>query len=179
MTRAGRYLSAALLPAPWAGAVGACQICVPLPERRLANRLLASAAVVLAHEDAARPFHYQPVETELRGPVANAYRLMLERQLAMASAMAHDLIAWRRWDFAALAHVEGGAVGGFLSGFSHPFSGLDHVLAMVAVGLWGAQLGAPAIWLLPLTFPIMMAFGGLLGLSGDELPWSWASPCRR
>jgi len=70
----------------------------------------------------------------------------------------------------ALAHVEGGVAGGFLSGFSHPISGLDHVLAMVAVGLWGAQLGAPAIWLLPVAFPIMMAFGGLLGLSGVELP---------
>ena len=70
----------------------------------------------------------------------------------------------------ALAHVEGGATGGFLSGFSHPISGLDHVLAMVAVGLWGAQLGAPAIWLLPVAFPIMMALGGLLGLSGVELP---------
>lgn len=70
----------------------------------------------------------------------------------------------------ALGHVEGGATGGFLSGFQHPISGLDHVLAMVAVGLWGAQLGAPAIWLLPVAFPIMMAFGGLLGLSGFELP---------
>jgi urease accessory protein len=74
------------------------------------------------------------------------------------------------WPLAALAHVEGGAAGGFLSGFSHPVSGLDHVLAMVAVGLWGAQLGAPAIWLLPTAFPIMMAFGGLLGLAGIELP---------
>jgi urease accessory protein len=69
-----------------------------------------------------------------------------------------------------LAHVEGGAAGGFLSGFVHPISGLDHVLAMVAVGLWGAQLGAPAIWLLPVAFPVMMAFGGLLGLSGIALP---------
>jgi urease accessory protein len=69
-----------------------------------------------------------------------------------------------------LAHVEGGAAGGLLSGFGHPISGLDHVLAMVAVGLWGAQLGAPAIWLLPVAFPTMMAFGGLLGLSGVELP---------
>ena len=52
----------------------------------------------------------------------------------------------------------------------HPVSGLDHVLAMVAVGLWGAQLGAPAIWLLPVTFPIVMAMGGLLGLLGVPLP---------
>jgi urease accessory protein len=41
---------------------------------------------------------------------------------------------------------------------------------MIAVGLWGAQLGAPAIWLLPVAFPLMMAFGGLLGLTGVELP---------
>jgi len=74
------------------------------------------------------------------------------------------------WPLAVLAHVEGGAAGGFLSGVSHPVSGLDHVLAMVAVGLWGAQLGAPAIWLLPVAFPVMMALGGLLGLSGVELP---------
>jgi len=70
----------------------------------------------------------------------------------------------------ALAHVEGASAAGFLSGYLHPISGLDHVLAMVAVGLWGAQLGVPAIWLLPVTFPIVMAFGGLLGLIGVPLP---------
>jgi urease accessory protein len=70
----------------------------------------------------------------------------------------------------ALAHVGDGAAGGFLSGFGHPFSGWDHILAMVAVGLWGAQLGPPAIWLLPITFPLMMAFGGFLGLIGAPLP---------
>ena len=70
----------------------------------------------------------------------------------------------------AIAHVQAGQATGFLTGFLHPISGLDHVLAMVAVGLWGAQLGAPAIWLLPVTFPIVMAFGGLLGLLGAPLP---------
>jgi urease accessory protein len=74
------------------------------------------------------------------------------------------------WPLAAWAHVESGQAGGFLSGFSHPVSGLDHVLAMVAVGLWGAQLGAPAVWLLPVAFPMMMAFGGMLGLMGIPLP---------
>lgn len=74
------------------------------------------------------------------------------------------------WPFAALAHVESGRAGGFLSGFSHPVSGLDHVLAMIAVGLWGVQLGSPAIWLLPVAFPMMMAFGGMLGLMGIPLP---------
>jgi len=70
----------------------------------------------------------------------------------------------------ALAHVEAGRAAGFLTGLAHPISGLDHVLAMVAVGLWGAQLGLPAIWILPVTFPIVMALGGLLGLLGVPLP---------
>ena len=70
----------------------------------------------------------------------------------------------------AFAHVEQAQAAGLLAGLAHPVSGLDHVLAMVAVGLWGAQLGAPAIWLLPLTFPLVMAFGGMLGLMGVPLP---------
>ena len=74
------------------------------------------------------------------------------------------------WPLAAWAHVESGKAGGFLSGLSHPVSGLDHVLAMIAVGLWGAQLGRPAMWLLPVAFPMMMAFGGMLGLMGIPLP---------
>jgi len=74
------------------------------------------------------------------------------------------------WPVAALAHIQAGEAGGFVSGLSHPVSGLDHVLAMVAVGLWGAQLGMPAIWVLPVAFPMMMAFGGMLGLMGAPLP---------
>jgi len=70
----------------------------------------------------------------------------------------------------AWAHTGQGQAAGFLTGLRHPISGLDHVLAMVAVGLWGAQLGAPAIWLLPVTFPLVMAFGGFLGLLGVPLP---------
>jgi urease accessory protein len=69
------------------------------------------------------------------------------------------------------AHVQGGAAAGFLSGFAHPLSGWDHVLAMVSVGVWGAQLGPPALWLLPVTFPMMMAVGGFLGLVGVPLPF--------
>jgi len=74
------------------------------------------------------------------------------------------------WPLAAGAHVESGQAGGFLSGLSHPVSGLDHVVAMVAVGLWGAQLGMPALWVLPVAFPMLMAFGGMLGLVGIPLP---------
>ncbi len=74
------------------------------------------------------------------------------------------------WPVLALAHVGQGRAEGLLAGLRHPVSGLDHVLAMVSVGLWGAQLGAPAIWLLPVTFPMVMAFGGMLGLVGIPLP---------
>jgi urease accessory protein len=70
----------------------------------------------------------------------------------------------------ALAHEGAGAVGGFTSGFLHPIFGWDHVVAMVAVGLWGAFLGAPAIWLLPVVFPLVMAFGGALGIMGVPVP---------
>jgi urease accessory protein len=71
---------------------------------------------------------------------------------------------------AAQAHVNKGEAAGFLSGLKHPISGLDHVVAMIAVGLWGAQLGAPAIWVLPVAFPMVMACGGMLGLLGVPLP---------
>lgn len=69
-----------------------------------------------------------------------------------------------------LLHPSAGSAAGFLAGFSHPWSGLDHIAAMVAVGIWGAQLGNPAIWFLPVTFPLLMAVGGLLGLLGVPLP---------
>jgi urease accessory protein len=70
----------------------------------------------------------------------------------------------------AAAHEATGVSGGFLSGFLHPLFGWDHVAAMVAVGLWGAFLGAPAIWMLPIVFPIVMAFGAVLGIAGVPLP---------
>ena len=70
----------------------------------------------------------------------------------------------------ASAHTETGVAGGLVSGFLHPLFGLDHLIAMVAVGLWGAQLHRPAIWLLPITFPAVMAVGGLLGVVGVPLP---------
>lgn len=60
--------------------------------------------------------------------------------------------------------------GGFWAGMLHPVLGLDHMAAMVAVGLWGAFLGAPAIWLLPIIFPMVMAVGALIGFTGFELP---------
>jgi len=70
----------------------------------------------------------------------------------------------------AQAHILGGEAGGFASGFHHPWSGLDHICAMVAVGLWGAQLGGRAMWLLPVVFPLVMSVGGFFGLIGVPLP---------
>jgi urease accessory protein len=72
--------------------------------------------------------------------------------------------------FSALAHTGKGAVGGFISGFLHPIFGWDHVIAMVAVGLWGAFLGMPAMWVLPVVFPMVMALGGVLGILGIGIP---------
>ncbi len=72
----------------------------------------------------------------------------------------------------AFAHSDAASLqGGFMSGFMHPIAGLDHVIAMVAVGLWGAFLGKPAIWLLPVVFPLVMAFGGALGVAGVPIPF--------
>lgn len=68
------------------------------------------------------------------------------------------------------AHVEQGQAVSFVTGLEHPWSGLDHILAMIAVGLWGAQLGNPAIWILPITFPMVMSFGAMMGLLGIPLP---------
>lgn len=70
----------------------------------------------------------------------------------------------------AFAHSGEGNTSGFVSGFLHPIFGWDHVIAMVAVGLWGAFLGQPAIWLLPVVFPMVMAFGGALGVMGIPVP---------
>ena len=72
----------------------------------------------------------------------------------------------------ALGHVESGVAGdgGFVSGLLHPVTGLDHVVAMVAVGLWGAVLRAPAIWILPIAFPLIMTVGAVLGILDLPVP---------
>jgi urease accessory protein len=71
----------------------------------------------------------------------------------------------------ALAHTGLGSTHGFEHGFAHPVTGLDHILAMVMVGVLAFQLGGRALWLLPLTFVAVMAGGGLLGLSQIDLPF--------
>lgn len=71
----------------------------------------------------------------------------------------------------AFAHPGHGDASGFMHGFAHPIGGLDHVLAMVAVGLLAAHLGGRALWLVPLSFVAVMALGGALGMAGIALPF--------
>jgi urease accessory protein len=91
-----------------------------------------------------------------------ARRILLALPMAMAAN-------------AALAHV-GNDFGnhhrllGFEEGFFHPFSGLDHLLAMLAIGLWAAQNRRQALWVLPLAFPLAMVAGAALALEGWRLP---------
>ena len=83
-----------------------------------------------------------------------------------------SLIAIAAWLTAgpALAHSGTGLPGGFISGFLHPLSGFDHMLAMISVGLWGAFLGRPLIVALPVIFPTVMAIGGAMGMAHVPLP---------
>ena len=71
----------------------------------------------------------------------------------------------------AFAHVGAGSTSGFVHGFMHPLSGLDHQLAMILVGMFAYQLGGRALWLVPLTFVGVMALGGFLGVMGVEAPF--------
>lgn len=93
---------------------------------------------------------------------------MIQHHVLRRAAVLACLLAW---PILASAHIGQGDIGGgFVAGVAHPVFGLDHVVAMVAVGIWGAQLGAPAIWALPVTFPLVMAFGGVLGGLGVPIP---------
>jgi urease accessory protein len=96
----------------------------------------------------------------------------MKRQL---QAMSVRLVYWALLvlvmsGHSALAHEQAGVGGGLAQGLLHPLTGIDHLIAMVAVGIWGAQLGAPAIWVLPITFPMVMALGAVLGVLKIPLP---------
>ena len=69
------------------------------------------------------------------------------------------------------AHVGTGDTHGFSHGFTHPLGGLDHLLAMIAVGLWAAQMGGRALWAVPLSFVSVMVLGGALGMAHIEIPF--------
>jgi urease accessory protein len=69
------------------------------------------------------------------------------------------------------AHTTGGAIGGLGSGLGHPFIGLDHLLAMLAVGMWAYQLGGSSMWKVPLAFVLTLLVGASIGLTGLSLPF--------
>ena len=89
-------------------------------------------------------------------------KVTIVRGMAMAAALLPT---------AALAHTGVGDTSGFMHGFAHPISGLDHILAMVMVGVFAWQLGGRALWLVPATFVLVMAVGGLLGVAGIGVPY--------
>jgi urease accessory protein len=71
----------------------------------------------------------------------------------------------------AFAHVGAGSVSSFAAGLDHPISGLDHIAAMVAVGLWAALKGGRAVWVWPCAFVVVMLVGGGLGMAHIPLPF--------
>jgi urease accessory protein len=86
--------------------------------------------------------------------------------LRAAAALVATLLPTAAW-----AHVGVGSTHGFVHGFVHPVTGIDHVLAMVAVGVFAANLGGRALWAVPLTFVSVMAVGGALGVAGIAVPF--------
>ncbi|MVA24839.1 HupE/UreJ family protein [Agrobacterium vitis] len=93
-----------------------------------------------------------------------------KRQIVGAGRLASVALLVALMPGMAEAHIVQGGSGGFLQGFEHPLSGADHLLAMFSVGLWGAQLGGRNVWALPITFPLIMVLGGILGIAGVPLP---------
>lgn len=89
-------------------------------------------------------------------------RSLLRATIVAATALAPSL---------ALAHTGHGDAFGFTAGFGHPIGGLDHVLAMVMVGVFAAQLGGRALWAVPAAFVGVMAIGGALGMAGVAVPF--------
>jgi len=94
-------------------------------------------------------------------------RRRLGHSLSLTALAAVTLAAFTS---AASAHIGDHSHMSLVEGLTHPFTGIDHLLAMVAVGLWAAQLGGRALWLLPATFPLAMAAGAALGFGGAPLP---------
>jgi urease accessory protein len=95
---------------------------------------------------------------------------IVRRNLAVGRAFGIITICLTLVPAPAAAHIIQGAQGGFGSGFAHPLTGPDHFLAMFAVGLWGAQMGGRPVWTLPVTFPMIMVVGGVIGMVGLPLP---------
>ncbi|MCW4629130.1 MULTISPECIES: HupE/UreJ family protein [Marinomonas] len=72
---------------------------------------------------------------------------------------------------AVLAHPGHEQASSFMTGFAHPMGGLDHLLAMVAIGLWAASIGGRALWAIPAAFVMTMLLGGGLAVAGLTVPF--------
>ena len=101
------------------------------------------------------------------GPAQGSIRLNALRKFSVAASLTASFLLTAT---PASAHIAKSLSLGFGGGFLHPLSGPDHLLAMVAVGLWGAFLGRPLVYLLPVIFPTVMAVGGVLGMAGAPFP---------
>src|SRR5258707_4171811 len=93
--------------------------------------------------------------------MTRAFRLSFAFSLAAAALLGAPI---------AEAHLIGEHGAGFQAGILHPLSGLDHLLAMIAVGIWAAQLGGRALWAVPCAFVGCMVAGGLLAVAGGSMP---------
>jgi urease accessory protein len=89
----------------------------------------------------------------------------------MIRILALATVAFAATTAPAFAHLNPAEHGSFMAGFSHPLFGLDHILVMVAVGLWAAQIGGRALWCVPLAFVATMAVGFGLAVAGIDLPF--------
>jgi urease accessory protein len=116
-------------------------------------------------ESAARWRKTSDQQDHFRSAMRNNMRFTPKTSLAVTA------VALAALPTAAFAHIGDHSHMSFAEGLAHPFSGLDHLLAMIAVGLWASQIGGRALWLLPLTFPAVMAAGAVLGFQGAALPW--------
>jgi urease accessory protein len=115
-------------------------------------------------ERAPRPFILTGICPRLKTPDMEQHRRPSNRAVLLGIAAAYAAPA------IAHAHTGLGAGRGFFAGVGHPVAGLDHLCAIIAVGLWAAQRGGKALWLLPLAFVAVMAVGGALGVAGVPLP---------
>ena len=115
--------------------------------------------IVENNEKKARwPFRAAARNFEGGSHAPTAFRLLVTVALVLAPSIA-------------FAHPGHGGDAVFWAGFIHPFGGLDHLLAMTAVGLFAAHLGGRALWAIPATFVALMALGGVSGAAGNSLPF--------
>jgi urease accessory protein len=117
-----------------------------------------------------RPFQRKPGRTRvtreaIKPPARRERRSNLRGSCLILAAVSSCVIS-----APVSAHIGTGLRGGLESGLEHPFTGLDHLSAMVSVGLWGAFLGRPLIYALPVIFPLMMVVGAVFGMLGTPFP---------